>query len=171
MLPSPKIFNNYVNPEPYDRFLDLINSKISSKEWTLLSVGDITTILSTNKTYVYKVDTMRGAMIGSSWGRTFSATTPSNVTTIFRICQHAYPSLEMYNASFTRGDYVVFTTGTSTSSTSFTGLNRNGYTSGSYGATIIASRNMIDFVYYDPFLDMVMHNNPYTMSSPIPYNV
>lgn len=165
MLPSPKIFYTPVQPKvdsEYDRFEKdyvlpkIANGTIIEMPWTA-TVGT----LGYNKTYAMKVQTPTGWMVGSPWAWTRMATTGSYLA---RVVQHCYPSYNSFLAATLRQDYIVFTTGGQTSTSTYSAVNRNSYQSSNNGSG--AGRSFPTFTYYDPLNYNVMQVRPYSPAEP-----
>jgi hypothetical protein len=104
-----------------------------------------------------------GTMRGTPWGSGFT-----NNSLIGRVILHSLDSASAYSFLQTNSLRVLLrTVGVGTQS-SYTSLNRNGYTSASYGSFTGVNCNQI--IYYSQSLNNLVTVNPLTQSTPVVFD-
>lgn len=103
-------------------------------------------------------DGTSGVMYGSSYGMNF--TRDSFLTSAVR---HAFPNVDLYNYAVQNRKYVIIKLLELGTQSSFAAVNRNGYTSKSWGS--FGASQINDFIYYDNTTDKMMRYTPSTASA------
>lgn len=143
----------------YTDFVTWLNN--NSNKYTPLSVA-MTATPSTNYQNAYirlSMNTDGGTMWGTPYLNWFTYDSPYG-----RIVRHACPSVDVFNYIVANKQYCLLKLGPAATKGAYPGLNRNGYSSSSY--TSFTGRTLIDFIYYDTTLGVVMRWNPLVGGTP-----
>lgn len=145
-----------LNPQAYQDFLNWI----ALKGYAANSVNQVA---STGNTRFYGDFTDQvGTMWGTPYGSRF--TNDSNMS---RVMQHALPTAAVYTDYKTNKRRCVFRNVALGSQASYPALNRNEYSSSSYGSW--SGIYMDEFIYWDAVAQRVMRYNPNALTTPTPF--
>ena len=103
-------------------------------------------------------DGTTGTMYGSSYGLNF--TRDSVLTSAVR---HAFPNIDLYNYAVQNRVYCIIKLLELGTQSSFAAVNRNGYTSKSYGN--FGASQINDFIYFDNTTNKMMRYTPSAASA------
>lgn len=129
--------------------------------YTSIGAGD-----RPNTAQGYRKTTMAspsGTMWGTPWGDRLTYD-----SILSRIAQHCFSNTDVLNESISSKRMVAFKFNYLGSNSSYTGKNRNGYSSSNYGT--FNGTEVLDFLYFDYTTGVVMRVNPKGMSNPVTWN-
>jgi len=145
----------------YPEFVVWLNNNVSKYNAVTASTGSNTPSNLYPNAYVRMTVDAEGSTM---WGTPYLSwyTHDSNWG---KICRHAVSSQTVFNYILTNKQFILAKQGPYTSRPSYLGINRNGYSSVSYGT--FNGRQCIDFIYFDVTLGVVMRWNPSVGGTPI----
>ncbi|ANH51746.1 hypothetical protein RAY_283 [Erwinia phage vB_EamM_RAY] len=104
---------------------------------------------------------------GNMWGTPY-LNSCTHDSTWARIARHACPAQTMFDYMLANKQFCLMKLGPYVTKSAYSGLNRNGYTSLSYGS--FNGRTVLDFIYYDNTQGVVMRWTPLNGGTPVPFN-
>ena len=114
---------------------------------------------------MYGTNSVSGTMWGTSYGSRMTWD-----SSFCRVIQHCFPTQALYTdfiSSTNNSRVVCLVRSDITTGTSYISLNRNGYTSSTYGT--FSGTTITKFIYYDPGTSRVMVYNPSQPGTPTFY--
>lgn len=161
---------------PFCRMLEYGNNVMNdeySRFHTELSTGSFYTYMNTSLPFnnygssiINGYGTVQALSVGTMWGTPYGSRVTYDSRMHYAI-RHMYPNQNMFLAAVSTSRLVAFTRSTYSTYASYISLNRNGYTSTSYGS--FSGCIVTDFIYYDEDTKLVMRYNPNTLSTPVRY--
>lgn len=147
-----------VTPKTYAEFVAHIDGRanLGFRAWSFsdgLSAGGYTTTAAA----------ATGTMYGTPWLSNMSV-----ASTVCRIVQHGLPTEAAFNAQISGTRKIFFQISAGPSVASFSGLNRNGYSSLSIGGGPFSSNVCAELLYWDGTQAQKM--NPSSGAGPTPYD-
>lgn len=159
----------------------LLNGNNGGSE--ILSYADLEAYVNADPTHITKLSSGSGrvysdrytalkiiAADGEMWGTPYGSRW-ATASSYRRFAQHALPTAAHYADHVANGNAYILIKHTPVQAyPNYISLNRNGYTSSTWGTTIDGGVTTTDLIYFDYVLGKAMRYNPFLMSTPVVFD-